>query len=273
MTDVYVTALAVSEIFADPTYQRDVDPKRVKKMSETWDRRLAGILEVSDRGDAAAPRYAVIDGQHRWAAAALLECPPNLVANVHAALTVADEAALFDKLNRQRKQTGPWDHWKARRAAADPVVAEIEAIVQKHGLMVNMSPCDGSIACVTAMEKVVQLGGIPLLDNTLELICGVWDNRRDAFDTQIVRGIALVLYHLNSQLDGPRLFDALLDVMPRQLKAQATAVREITPGTTAVLTAIAIMGLYNKRPGRKILVSARSFGGGATNARIKAATA
>jgi hypothetical protein len=54
--DVYVTALQVDEIFADHTYQRPVDPPRARKMAREWDRRLAGILEVSDRGAGSAPR-------------------------------------------------------------------------------------------------------------------------------------------------------------------------------------------------------------------------
>jgi hypothetical protein len=104
-TAVYIAALNVGEIFADPTYQRTCDVARARKMAGAWDRRLAGILEVSDRGESHTPRYAVMDGQHRWAAAGYLADPPPLVANVHTGLTVADEAGLFDKLNRQRKQT------------------------------------------------------------------------------------------------------------------------------------------------------------------------
>lgn len=60
--EVYVTALAV-------------DTARARNMAKTWDRRLAGILEVSDRGEHATPRFAVVDGQHRWAAAQKLDPP------------------------------------------------------------------------------------------------------------------------------------------------------------------------------------------------------
>ena len=40
----------------------------------------------------------------------------------------------------------------------------------------------------------------------------------------------------------------------------------MTTGSTAKLVAITIMAGYNKRPGRKILVSARTFGGTSRNA-------
>ena len=49
-TDCYVTTLAVTDIFADLTYQRPLDQARARKLAKEWDRRLAGIVEVSDRG-------------------------------------------------------------------------------------------------------------------------------------------------------------------------------------------------------------------------------
>lgn len=268
--EVYVTAVQAGEVFADPTYQRAVDQARIKKMAATWDRRLVGMLELSDRGEAATPRFAVVDGQHRWAAAKLLDIPPALVANIHTGLTIAEEAALFDKLNRQRKQTNTWDHWKARRAAGDPQVFAIEKIVRKHDLAVDNSPADGRIACVAALEKVVKLGGPELLNETLSLIAELWGSRRDALDSQIIHGVALVLHYLADALDYTRLGDALLEVMPRQLRAQATALKDMYPGSAAVLTAIAIVSLYNKRPGRRILVSSKTFSGAKRGPKVVA---
>lgn len=272
--DVYIAALTVDEIFADPTYQRVLDVRRARKMTAAWDRRLAGILEVSDRGEGASPRFAVLDGQHRWAAAKFLQTPPSLVANVHSGLSVADEAALFDQLNRQRKQTGTWDHWRARRVSGDEQVLAIEAVACKHSLRIDVGPVDGYIGCTTTLEKIVKLGGTELLDDVLLLVTKSWGARRDGFDSPIVHGIALVLFYLNSEIDGPLLAESLMDVLPRQIRAQAAAMKEITTGTMPTLTAIAIMSLYNKKPGRRILVSNRTFGGGSINARSasKAAT-
>lgn len=268
--DVYIAALYAREIFADASYQRDVDPRRVQKMADDWDSRLVGILEVSDRGEAHAPRYAVIDGQHRWAAAQLMNDGRPLVANVHAGLTIADEAALFDKLNRQRKQTGTWDHWRARRIAGDEQVVVIEEVVRRNGLRTEMSPSDGAVACVAALEKIVKLGGVELLHNTLSLIVEIWGDRREGLDAAMIHGLALVLWYLESApLDLTRLGDALLDTTPRQIKMNAATLADLTQGSGPVRTAIAIMTLYNKRPGRRILVSNRTF----TGARRTAETA
>lgn len=268
--DVYIAPIQVDDIFADTTYQRVLDVVRARKMSAAWDRRLAGILEVSDRGEHASPRYAIMDGQHRWAAAKYLNPPPSLVANVHEGLSVADEAKLFDQLNRARKQTNVWDHWKARSAAGDNTVCSIEGILAKHGLRVDPGPRDGNVGCTGALEKVVKIGGLELLDDVLTLIVGAWQTRRDGLDAPVIHGLALVLHHLRDHIDHARLAHTLIDVMPRQLKTQAAALREMTPGTLPVVTAIVIIGLYNKRPGRKIDVTHKTFGGtGVHNAARK----
>lgn len=159
---VYVTAVHVDEVFADETYQRPLDKPRACKIAATWDRRLAGIVEVSDRGEGVKPRYAVMDGQHRWAAAALLDIPPMLVANVHSGLTVADEADLFDRLNRERRRITTWDHWHARKGAGDAQVLNIERAVQKVGLEISSVPKDGSVRCTATLEKLTKLGGVDL---------------------------------------------------------------------------------------------------------------
>jgi hypothetical protein len=183
------------------------------------------------------------------------------VANVHSGLTIADEAALFDKLNRQRKQTTSFDHWRARRLAGDEQVLAIERVVKARGLVVELAPGDGRIACVSAMETVVKLGGTELLGEALSLITEVWGDRREGLDAAIIGGLALVLHYLRTTVTIKRLGDALCDVMPRQLRAQATALKDISPGSNAVLTAQAIVGLYNKLPGRRILVSSKTFSG------------
>lgn len=259
--NVYVMALDVDEIFADPTYQRELDKPRARKMAETWNRRAVGVIEVSDRGPDAEPRYAVIDGQHRWAAAQLIEPPPVLVVNVHEGLTLEDEAKLFDQLNRNRKQTNTWDHWKARRAAGEEAVLEIERVVLRNGLDVDMSPNDGRISCVATLEKIVKLGGLDLLHDTLALITEVWGERREGLDSMIINGVALVLWYLYLDLDLKRLGQVMLGVNPHQLKANAHQLRELTPGSGAVRTSIALMTLYNKLPGKRILVSNLTFQG------------
>lgn len=252
--DVYITAVTVDDLFADSTYQRTLDVVRARSYAATWDRRLAGILEVSDRGEDADPRFAVIDGQHRWAAAGYLQTPPNLVANVHSGLSVADEAALFDKLNRQRKQTTTWDHWKARRRAGNELVLAVEQIAAQAGLTVTeANTAAEGISCIGTLEKIAtSAGGIELLASTLKLLVGIWGVQdRGAYEAPIVGGLALVL-HSVSDVDAERLIDCLCGVPPRRIRMAAQGLRDTTRGSLVKLTAITIKDRYNATRGPKI---------------------
>lgn len=181
-TAVYVTTLHVDEIFADPTYQRALDTNRATTIAQQWDRRLAGILEVSDRGDGEQPRYAVVDGQHRWAAAKLLDDPPLMVAHIHEGLNIGQEAALFDKLNRQRKQPTLWDHWRARKTAGDRTVLAIEYCVATAGLTIGEQVKDGHVWCISTVEKIARADqGLDLGGSTRRLRSpdGAWTGIAD----------------------------------------------------------------------------------------------
>lgn len=280
-TNTYVTAMKVGELFVDHTYQRELDTRRAKQLAEAWDPRMAGIVEVSERAEGQSPRFAVIDGQHRVAAAALLPEPPVMVVNVHSGLSIEEEAALFDKLNRQRRAPTTWDHWRSRKIANDETVTAIEAAVAKitdpigktPRLVINPAPKDGNVRCTSTLEKLAELGGPKLVEDTLQLIYDCWDDRLEAYDAPIVHGVGLLLHYLGKPtdprrqpIDTARLREVFLGMLPRQLKNRALALREHTHGSQAKLVAIAAMDAYNRKPGHRILVSTRTFGPTARNA-------
>jgi hypothetical protein len=233
----YIDALCVDELFVDPSYQRPTDMGRARALAASWDRRLAGVIEVSDRGGQHQPRYAVIDGAHRFEGARLRDPRSLLVATIHEGLSIADEA-----------------------------------VVSGLGLRIDPGPREGNVRCTATLEKLAALGGTDLVRETLQLILGVWDLRTDAYDAPIVHAIGLIQHHLRERIDPQRLADTLLGVVPLALRTQAAALGDTLTGTSGVRMAITIMVLYNKNrrvPGRPVLVSARSFGGGSRNARSR----
>ncbi|UJL32185.1 hypothetical protein HZU38_30865 (plasmid) [Mycolicibacterium vanbaalenii] len=268
----FIDALCVEELFVDPSYQRPTDMGRARTLAAAWDRRLAGVIEVSDRGEQQHPRYAVIDGAHRVEGARLRDPQSMVVASIHEGLSIAEEAALFDRLNRQRRRPSTWDHWRARKVSGDATVTAIEAVVSELGLRIDPGPREGNVRCTATLEKLAALGGTDLVRETLQLILSVWDLRTDAYDAPIVHGVGLIQHHLRERIDPERLADTLLGVVPLALRTQAAALGDTLTGTAGVRMATTIMVLYNKNRrvlGRPVLVSARSFGGGARNARSR----
>ncbi|MCA2243342.1 MULTISPECIES: DUF6551 family protein [Mycobacteriaceae] len=248
----YIAALAVTELFVDHSYQRPLDLPRARRLAESWEPPLIGVIEVSDRGSDQQPRYAVVDGQHRYAAAKLRDPKAVLVANIHAGLTARDEAHLFYEIDAKRTRLTGWDRWNARRGAGDPAVLAVESVVEDAGLRVEDSPTNGSVRCVSTCEKVFKLGGQPLLRETLGLITEVWGVEVEAFDSPLVHGTALVLWHYGKAINVERLADAMVDVSPRQFKAKAVALREYERGSLPKLAALVIVNTYNRTKGPKL---------------------
>lgn len=250
-------AVAVTDLFVDHTYQRDCDMQRVRKIAAEWDPRLLGVLDVSDRGEHLQPRFAIINGQHRWAAAGLRDPDAHLVVNVHTGLDVAGEAQLFDDIDRKTKPISTWDRWRARKAAGDKQVTIIEDAVTQLGLEINPRPGPKNLRCITSLEKLLRKGGQGLVVNTLFLITDTWAPSADALEGVIVMGVGIVLDSFDDVEAGAtfttgRLADAMSEMTPRQIRAQAQSLREFESGTLASMVAHVLVRLYNRERGPKL---------------------
>lgn len=251
MTDTYILAIPVSDLFVDRTYQRELDAPRARSMARHWDRRMVGALDVSDRGDTDTPaRYAVINGQHRMEAARIVDPDMPLVCTVHTGLSVADEAQLFWDIDRETRSLTTWDRWYARRAAGDPTVLLIDEIAKRFDLVVTERPGDTSLQCCASLEWALNRCGADVVDQTLELLTDVWPTDSDGTKGLIVKAIATTLYEFGADLDTGRLADALSDITPNNLIARGHDLK--ASGHTQSmwkLVAIATRRLYNRRPG------------------------
>lgn len=250
MTDTFIDVVAVADMFADDTYQRPLDTRRADKIAAAWDRRLVGVLEVSDRGETATPRYAIINGQHRWAAAARLGIA-QLAATVHTGLTVEDEAKLFFDIDAKTRQLTTWDRWHARSAAGDPAVAAIERIASECGLAVTQEAGPKNLQCCAALERIWNRSAPEVLADTLVLVLDVWPGDEAAKKAVVIEGVSLVLDRYALDLDSGRLADAMSDLTPRQLHARARDLQDSgTKATFPQLIARVLVTAYNRRPGR-----------------------
>ncbi len=248
----YIAALRAGDLFADSAYQRDLDTARVERMGSEFDRTLLGVIEVSERVDG---RYAIIDGQHRWAVVrAAGGDGAHLVCQVHTGLSIEDEARLFYEIDTGRKTLSWWDRWRARRGAGDPQVCGIDEVLRWHRLQVNPAPADGNIRATKALETIAcEFGDLQTLDAVLVVITSAFGRSFDAFDGAILQGVALVLGHYAAdELDTDRLVAKLRDIPPRQLRAKALALREAHRGTQPRLCAAVIIERYNAGRGRKV---------------------
>lgn len=249
MSEAFIDVVAVRDMFVDNTYQRELDVKRAEKIAATWDRRLVGVLEVSDRGETAYPRYAIINGQHRWGAAARLSID-KLAANVHTGLSVADEAKLFFDIDAKTRALTTWDRWHARSAAGDQAVVAIERIAAECGLAVTQNPGPKNLQCCAALERIWSRSTPEVLADTLVLVLDVWPGDVDGRKAVVLEGLALVLDTYSMSIDNGRVGDAMSELTPRQLLVRARDMQERSGGTLTRCVAWILVNLYNRQSRR-----------------------
>lgn len=249
----YVTAVPLDELFSDSSYQRECDHARAKGMSVEWSPELVGVIDVSDRGEGKSPRYAIINGQHRWMAAKLTGTETHMAVNVHTGLSVEDEAKLFFDIDRKTKQLTNWDRWYARRRAGDFTVNEIERIVGECGLVVAHNPGPKNIQCCSKLERIWDSYDPSILADTLTLILDVWPGDQDALKTGILGGLSLVLDAHSMDINTGRLADGMSEMTAKQVLTRAAAHKEQgMEGGLDRLVGHVLVSAYNRTKGAKL---------------------
>ncbi|MBE7190693.1 DUF6551 family protein [Jatrophihabitans endophyticus] len=244
----FITAIPTADLFVDSTYQRECDEPRTRRMAASWDPSLVGVLDVSDRGQSASPRYAIINGQHRWRAAILHDPQMSLVCNVHQGLHPETEAQLFWDIDRSTKKLTTWDRWKARRGAGDAKVLRIEQIcrgvgapVAEHGTYIIKST-----SSLEQMYAIDEWG----LTATIQMAVDVWPKDPAGLQGGILRGLMPVVMWCEPAPMSGRLADALAAITPSQVHARAVSQREVhRTGQFWTCVTRVVVELYNSTPG------------------------
>lgn len=119
-----------ADVITDRRAQRNLDPSRVRKMAAEFKEASFGVPAVSQRPDGT---YAVIDGQHRFAAlCALGRGNVGVDCQVYSDLSIAEEALLFAELNDSKSLT-PRDLFRISVTAKDPVAVAANRVLELHG--------------------------------------------------------------------------------------------------------------------------------------------
>jgi hypothetical protein len=256
--EAYIAAVSAAELFVDRSYQRELSEAWVRKRVGKVDRRLLGVLDVSDRGEdwaaAGLPgRYAIVNGQHRHdlIVKALGVDHPTAV-KVYEGLTVADEAELMAEIDRSTRKLTTWERWVARRASGDPVVTEIEAVLANHRLRMAGASGAGQVAAISSVEGLYANGGIGLVDATMGVLRSAWRDDSAAYSAPLVSAVGLILRYHGSRVDMARLNEALRRSRPWDVRSTAHVMRTQGPlagMSLTLLVAAAIVDRYNRVPG------------------------
>lgn len=192
----------IAEMRVSPLAQREYRPAKAERMAAAFDLEAIGYPVVSVRDG----HFYIVDGQHRIGALKLIGYgDQNVECEVYAGLDEAGEARLFRRRN-DRTAIRPFDLFKVRITGQDPAACAIDKIVRKEGLRVGQSQEDGTIAAVTALEKVYDKGP-DVLCRSLRIIRDSFGGR--ALKGEVIEGVGLVCHKYNGDLDDQSAIDRL----------------------------------------------------------------
>jgi ParB-like nuclease domain len=172
------------DMTVDREYQRELKESRIKKMAAAIDYDRLGVPVLSKRANG---EMVILDGQHRVFAlmAANLDTDP-ILCEVHNKMARPDEAALFLKLNSERRAVGVYDKWRARITARDPLALEIRDILDALNLRISKAVGRNCISAIQAVESVHVGNGN--LKHTLAILKRWSDGvTPEAFDGVLIR--------------------------------------------------------------------------------------
>lgn len=123
--------VAIADLVIDERYQRGITSagrRHIQAMADSFDWKAFGAISCAATEGG---KLAVVDGQHRVHAAALVGL--DRVPAVIVPMTPAQQAAAFHAVNSARKRMDLGDTFRARLAAGDPLAVRADAAVSAAG--------------------------------------------------------------------------------------------------------------------------------------------
>lgn len=155
----------VETLNIDDAYQRSLESKTsinlVRRIAAKWDWRLCQPVQVARRAD---DSLWIVDGQHRHAAAVLRGDIPKLPCVISEFGDLADEAAAFVRINKERRALGAVEVFKANLAAGQSEAIEVDALIREAGFTIAphqnyVSWKPGMLYCVPGIASALRRFG------------------------------------------------------------------------------------------------------------------
>lgn len=232
------------------------ETKYQRGLNETWLHshmpfvpEQAGTVTLSER----AHVLWAVDGGHR-VELAKASGVKTIKAFVIKDLTLQEEAALFVRLQRERRALSAWDLYRAELAGNEEHTVAMTHAISLAGFRIDQQTKGDPkvITAIDSMRFVYRMGGAPLIKWVLELITdAMWLNLDRALSGPILKGLAIFLHSEQQRAvyDHERTVRILQRAAPTYvlLKAQQISIERRAASVSATNVAQAILDAYNDR--------------------------
>lgn len=219
--NIELKLVQLKDIYID-RFQRPVDERWLKIRDGKIDLAMLGVLVLSDR-QKRNKAYSAIDGQHRTELMTR-HAMTEWFAIVFTDLTIEEEAVLFARYQKERRNITPYQRFNADLVAGKPEAKAIEKIVKEEGFILGTNEGSGSIKAVVAVEKIYEEDPAQLR-LVLRLLRDTWGDLPFAQNERMIKG---VWYFVKDEpdLDPERFIDRLSQVTPQVVASRADQLRQ-----------------------------------------------
>lgn len=251
-----IEIVKLDDLHVDESYQRAIKMNLVQTIYNEWRDEACGIILVSRREDGS---LWVVDGQHRVAAAKLLEME-TLPARIVEGHSAAEEALLRIQTNRKRNET-PAERFKAQLIAKFPDAVGIVRMLKSYGAKLALEGTKAdAITCISTIELMYAWDKGVTLRQVFDYIYEA-DKKLNAENTETsqLRALHWFLDQHAGEYDRKRLI-TVLKQYKTALKARGEVLHSMMGGSTYINRYRALVEFYNENQPKKAQLESKTRG-------------
>lgn len=236
------------QIFSDLTYQRPVDPKRVKKIEAKYDANKVNPIKVSYREN--EMKYYVWDGQHTREIEILHNGGKHLpvMCKVYYGMSVEDEAKEFAEQHDGVKTPTKWQFLKAKLASNDPEVLAFVETIQKCGVTCDFTNGQSKykLICYAQALNAYKECGDKHLAKILRIINKAFEGDKTSYCGEIFGGVDVFLRTYGDEVKEMDLVKGLKQkISPSKFRLDVKAMKPSMNNDVQYITGLLVLNAFN----------------------------
>lgn len=237
---VHFELVPIKDLVSNQEYQRNISMIHVKKAVANFDLNQINPIKVSRRDGI---NY-VFNGQHTAEIVAMVSGSRDtpVWCMVYDDLDYSEEADIFANQMKNVKPLSPLEIFNANCEAGNDKELLIRSLVESYDLHISSSSLPGNIMAVATLEGIYDKYGYEMLDRVLKLIIMTWEGEPRSFTSNIMNGLARLLYAYKDSLKDEVFKEKLGEISIKEISKTA---KERRAGSLGYAEAMLIF--YNKR--------------------------
>ena len=238
--------IEVDKMIIDRSYQREESSARIRRIARAFNWRHFQPVTVTLAGD----QYAVIDGQHRIAAAKLVPQISKLPAYIVDAPEVRDQAGAFITTNKERAGVTPLALFWAGITAQNTECIRVLQISEAAGVTIAKSASGDTppltTSAIVAVQRAVRRYGDKAARRALSAIAEAHPQTPSAFGGVLVASLTQIFHDNAETVSDETMIAALIGISPRRFTDEARATGKAAGISTEKAMRMALVKTYNQ---------------------------